>query len=94
MSKLTKSARGRPCTVRIPGVCRMAPENETTVLAHLNGAGMALKHDDQLAAFACFECHMVLDGHAKSRFTREDLDAMHWKGIKRTRRIWKAEGLI
>ncbi len=41
MSKLRKSVRGWDCTVRINGVCNFNPD--TTVLAHLNGAGMGMK---------------------------------------------------
>ena len=38
MSKLRKSAKGQLCLVRLPGVCNH--NAETTVLAHLGGAGM------------------------------------------------------
>ena len=60
MSKLRKSARGRECTVRIYGVCNHDPA--TTVLAHINGAGMGMKHNDLHGAFSCSSCHAWLDG--------------------------------
>ena len=43
MSKLRKLARDRECQVRIPGICNHNPE--TTVLAHLGGAGMGIAHN-------------------------------------------------
>lgn len=43
MSKITQSAKGESCTVRIVGYCN--GNNETTVLAHLNG--IRFKHGRQ-----------------------------------------------
>lgn len=63
MSKLTESARGQECHVRIPGVCNGNPE--TTVLAHLKPTGhgtMGGKPPDICGVFACSDCHDVIDG--------------------------------
>ena len=57
--KYREAAKGQPCTMRLP-CCNHNPE--TTVLAHENGAGMALKHSDHNAADMCFECHKAYDG--------------------------------
>ncbi len=54
-----KAAEGQPCTMRLP-CCNGNPE--TTVLAHRNGAGVAMKTDDFDAADMCFECHKAFDG--------------------------------
>ena len=60
MSKITKSAQGEECLVRIPFVCNHDPE--TTVFAHLGGAGMGMKHPDSEGAYCCSACHDVYDG--------------------------------
>lgn len=60
---LRKLAKGKPCMVRIPGVCNHNPE--TTVLAHLNGGGMGMKQQDLLGAWCCSNCHDVIDARMK-----------------------------
>ncbi|MFM0608708.1 DUF1364 family protein [Paraburkholderia sediminicola] len=69
MSKITDSARGESCALRLPGVCNRDPE--TTVWAHWNdlpggkAKGKKLARFDHMGAYACYACHMVLDGQAK-----------------------------
>lgn len=69
MSKITVSARGESCALRLPGVCNHNPE--TTVWAHHNkldggkAKGKKLARLDHIGAYACYACHMVLDGQAK-----------------------------
>jgi hypothetical protein len=58
--KYRDAAKDQPCQMRIPGVCN--GNNETTVLAHANGAGWALKSDDYNAADMCSACHDEFDG--------------------------------
>ena len=89
---LRKTARGQPCMVRIPGICNHDPE--TTVLAHLGGAGMGRKHDDAFGAFCCSACHDVIDGRAKSEYSRYDIRMMHLDGILRTQQWWLDNGYI
>lgn len=64
MSKITASAKGEECQVRIPGVCNFDPE--TTVWAHANGLaagkGGGLKSPDALGTYACSACHDLIDG--------------------------------
>lgn len=59
--KITQSARGEECTVRILGVCNGNPE--TTVLAHLpSGAhGIGIKSSDLCGVYACSACHDHID---------------------------------
>lgn len=94
MSKLRKSARGRECQVRIPGVCNGNPE--TTVLAHLSGGGMGMKRPDIHGAYCCSACHDVVDG--RSGFADEHKQMMyhiwHLEGVIRTQEIMLREGLI
>ncbi|MEG9307259.1 DUF1364 domain-containing protein [Klebsiella pneumoniae] len=92
----TQEARGRECTVRIPGHCNGNPE--TSVLAHYRLAGTCgtgCKPDDTQAAIACNGCHDVIDGRTKTTdFTYDELRLMHAEGVMRTLEIWRKEGLI
>ena len=92
MSKLRKSARGRDCQIRIPGVCNH--DNETVVLCHLPGGGMGGKVDDLFAAFGCSACHAVVDGSVVIRVLYDTLMLWFHEGVIRTQAIWLAEGLI
>lgn len=93
---LRKQARGRECTVRIPGICSFDPE--TSVLAHYRLAGTcgtACKPDDIQGAIACNKCHDVIDGRVKTKeFTYDELRLMHAEGVLRTLDIWKREGYL
>jgi hypothetical protein len=60
---LRKSAKGKPCTLRLPG-CRM--DNDYTVLAHIRRfgwGGTGIKPHDILAIFACDKCHEKQERH-------------------------------
>lgn len=92
MTAIRKSARGQPCQVR-SCVCNGNPE--TVVLAHRNGAGMACKADDRDAAYACSDCHSILDGgYVQLGMTRSERDALHDEAIARTQRILTKQGLM
>ena len=64
MSKITKSARGESCTLRLDK-CHGGAENETVVFAHKNGAGMGQKYLDEdgndVGFYSCHYCHSVYD---------------------------------
>lgn len=93
MSILRKSAKGRDCQVRIPGICNFNPG--TVVLAHLNGGGMGYKQNDLFGAFCCSSCHDAIDGRVRAReYSMDDLERMHLEGMTRTQGIWLEEGLI
>ena len=57
---LLEMARGRPCLLAVPGVCRGG--TESTVSAHSNwahhGKGMARKASDAYTVWACAACHI------------------------------------
>ena len=93
---LRKEARGRGCTVRIPGVCNF--NSETVVLAHIRVAGvsgMGLKSPDLLGAWACNACHDEIDGRThKSGLSRDELRLAHYDGMARTIMQLHKEGLV
>ena len=93
---LRKEARGRGCTVRIPGVCNF--NSETVVLGHIRVAGvsgMGLKAPDLLGAWACSACHDEIDGRTHtSGLSRDELRLAHYDGMARTIMQLHKEGLI
>lgn len=62
--KITDSARGELCQMRLFKVCNADPE--TTVWAHSNlpkdGKGAAYKAHDCFGAYMCSACHDEFDG--------------------------------
>jgi len=91
MSKLRKSAKGQDCLVRLPGICSFNPE--TVVLAHLNGAGWALKEEDIFGAFCCHTCHDEYDRRTR-KMPKDLVDLAFMQGIIRTQRWWLQNGFI
>jgi len=91
-TKITKSAKGEECLVRIPSVCNFNPE--TVIFAHLGGAGMAIKSNDIHGAYCCSSCHDALDGRVKTEFNSYELQLMHYDGVKRTQIKLLNKGLI
>jgi len=90
-SLLRREARDRECQIRAPG-CSF--NNDETVLAHLSGAGMGLKHDDILASWACFHCHSLVDGRGDGIVSVPSRRRYHLEGMARTIEILIAEGKI
>lgn len=91
-TKIRKSAKGKACQIRIPGVCSFVP-NET-VHCHKNGGGMGMKSDDIMGARGCSKCHDAVDGRLKTEFSRDELLVMFYEGIFRTQLQLINEGLI
>ena len=66
MSKITESARGKVCQLRLEGCL---PGTETVVFAHLNGAGIGLKNQISgfdFGFFSCLNCHDLYDGRKQA----------------------------
>ncbi|WP_408588781.1 nuclease domain-containing protein [Paraburkholderia tropica] len=64
-SKYLAACRNEPCYLRVPGVCRRNPNDETVVPCHENslaaGKGMGLKSNHARTVPGCFWCHSWLD---------------------------------
>ena len=91
MSKIRQSAKGQDCQVRLAGICNRNPD--TVVLAHLNGAGMAMKHEDIFGAYACSDCHDAIDGRVPM-LDKEYVRLAHLEAMVRTQKILLTMGLI
>ena len=95
-TKITKAARGRDCTVRLPGCPN---DTETTVLAHYRLAGtcgMGIKPNHIQGAWADDFCHSCIDGRIKhpDGLTHEEMRLYHAEGVFRTNDTLIAEGVI
>ncbi len=88
---LRREARGRECQIRAPG-CNF--DTDTTVLAHLNGAGMGTKASDLHGAWACSHCHDLVDGRGSTLVSVTMRRLYHLEGIIRTQKILIDEGKI
>lgn len=98
MSKITESARGAQCQIRIPGVCNHRPE--TVVWCHANGSaagkGIGMKSHDLLGAYGCSACHDVVDRRARLPIGtyRETVELMFWEGHARSLLLLIKNGLV
>lgn len=96
MKDLRKAAQGRPCQMRLPGVCNHDPE--TTVLAHIRRggiAGMGQKPTDLAAVVCCSSCHDAIDRRNNmGGYTKSDLDGYILEALCRTLAYWEKEGLL
>ena len=92
-NKLRQSAKGQDCLVRIPGICNH--DSETVVLAHVgSNSGTGMKCSDIEAAYCCSSCHTIIDGGARSDFTRTELSLWAKEGAERTRKMWLDNGWL
>ncbi len=95
MSKITKSAKGQDCQIRMPGVCNFDPR--TTVFCHEpDGSGMGTKWPDSEGAYGCSACHAVLDRRAPPPIGTDwrDVRIDFYEGARRTRIKLIEMGLI
>lgn len=77
MTKLRKFAAGKPCMLRMPGVCNF--NEETTVLAHIRRggtAGVGMKPPDMCAIWACSNCHDLIDQRNRRGDDQYDSDIL------------------
>ena len=89
MSKITDSAKGQECQVRIPGVC--SGDSSTVVWAHAigtaSGKGIGMKSPDALGSYACQPCHDAYDRRIRTNHDRQFIEHCfmegHMKSLKR-----------
>lgn len=90
MTNLRKLAQGKPCQIRLTGVCNH--DAKTTVLAHvrLTGiSGMGIKAPDLLGAWACSSCHAYVD-----RYHDKSTKADFYEGVMRTQAALIKKGML
>lgn len=91
---MRRSAKGHPCTLRLPGVCN--GDSETTVLAHLpfGHRGIGTKASDDHAVYACSACHDVLDRRTQGSADLAELYECCLRGLSETHEHMRQLGII
>ena len=97
MSKITESARGEDCQVRIIGICKGDPDY--TIWSHARhgaaGKGKGIKSLDIAGAYACTACDAAYDQlMGVPHLTRSEVDLDWFMGHLRSLVILKEKGLI
>jgi hypothetical protein len=97
MSKITQSANGEDCQVRLPGVCTFDPAK--TIWSHARhgaaGKGKGIKAIDEAGAYACTACDQAYDQLiGVPHMTRSEVDLDWFHGHLRSLVILKEKGLI
>ena len=89
--KITQSAKGENCTLRIPSVCN--GNSETVVFAHIEGnKGTSTKNHDLFGCYCCSYCHDWLDG--RSGYGVKDHYKEVLRALQETQLILVRKGLI
>ena len=93
VNKYTKSAKGKPCQMRLEGCM---PDNETVVFAHLNGGGMGVKALPIHGAYLCLNCHDIYDGRKQPDppIEKKDLELDMLRAVINTQRLMVKTGII
>ena len=95
LSKITESARGKVCEMRLEGCL---PGTDTVVFAHLNrDKGIGLKN--KLGKFdwgapMCHHCHSTVDGSILNNYDKEWLELLHLRATIRYQKKLAKEGII
>ncbi len=92
---LRKLAAGKPCQVRLEGICNHDPA--TTVLAHyrlIGIAGMGMKAPDEIGAWACSACHDAIDRRSHMDLDRDYVKLAHAEGVLRTINTLVRDGVL
>lgn len=96
MSKITDSAKGKECLIRIPQVCSF--DDAETIAAHVRIAGLCgtgIKPEDALTIRACFACHQAIDNVNRPKWLKQDeLNLYILEGLARTINAYIQEGLL
>lgn len=100
VSKITESARGEDCQIRLIGVCNR--NHETTVWCHANGSaagkGIGMKSHDLLGAYGCSSCHDAYDRRqfmsARPLLSREQVELCFWQGHARSVLLLIEKGIV
>ena len=90
-NKISRSARDKPCTARIPGGTH---DPATTVLAHAPFSGKFGSRDQWWwSAYVCSYCHDILDDR-DMRLTREEKNLIWFAAVHETQEYLIEQNLL
>lgn len=94
MSKITQSARGKECKIRLFPYCNQDPE--TTVFCHAPSAhkGMGVKSPDWWGTYGCSVCHDIVDRRIRVDLTDYEIDKNFFRAVFEFQAEAHEEGLI
>ena len=96
MSRITESARGEECQIRLPGICN--GNSETVVWCHANGLasgrGIGFKSIDIAGSYGCINCHNVYDRRVKTNLSFEFVQLCFMEGHLRSLKILVEKGIV
>lgn len=96
MSKITRSANGQRCQIRLPGVCTDSPNVVWChAIGQAAGKGIGMKVPDLLGAYGCQQCHDVYDRRKfVKHLTRMEIEHAFYQGMERSQRILIDDGVV
>ena len=87
--KITDEARGRPCTIRLPGCTGGGEDSVWCHFPVVQYIGMGMKVPDILGAFGCSHCHDLVDSRKGQMMGQVKLLAFA-TGVMRTQaQLWR-----
>ena len=94
MIKITKSANGEHCTIRLPGICNHNPD--TVVFCHINGIrhGHGVGVKTHFGAYGCSSCHDAIDGRVKTQYQAVELKNALYEAVLETLSKLIDKGLV
>lgn len=92
--KITNSARGEECRLRIYPYCNGNPETVVFCHAPSSEKGMSRKSPDFWGAYGCSCCHSIIDGQMPSELTSEEILEVWMRAIFETQMALIEKGLI
>ena len=93
MSKITKSAKGESCSLRIAHNC--TDEFGAVVLCHIGtNRGMGIKCNDSFAVYGCNHCHDIIDGRVEGGLMDYELDGEKLRALEETQGKLIKKGLL
>ena len=92
--KITKSAKGENCSLRIYGVCSF--DDSTVVFAHAPSVkkGWGIKSPSFWGCYACHKCHDYIDGRVKTGLNKDQLCGLIMPAIFETQNKLIEKGLL
>lgn len=87
--KITQSAKGESCTLRIPGACNRNPDTVVFCHAPSPDKGTGSKSDDFWGAYGCSGCHSYMDNRMWNQ-----LSATWFRAIFETQKKLFKKGIL
>ena len=92
---LREYAKGRPCTLRIPGICQDNGRNTCGCHINSNEKGTGNKSPDLFMVVGCWACHGWMDGgYLEHGVTKAERDAEVLRAYLESLLMYQRAGLV